>query len=144
MSPAQSRKNAKPGFTLIELMIVIGIIGLLASTAAYAMKNVQAKRRDVRRASNIEQLQRALSLYIAQAGGYPTYTGCITGADLVSTEIVAKGVVSAGAKLIDPLFPTDIAKCYYYDSASGSKYTLRYTLESNSGAGEPGDHTVTP
>lgn len=143
MSSRFFRKNSVGGFTLIELMIAIGIIGIIAALALVGQRNVQSKRRDVRRVSNIGELQKALSLYISQAGAYPTYTGCVDGGDLVSTEIVGKGLLGGSAKLADPLYPSDLVKCYYYESA-GSQYTLRYTLESNSAAGTAGDHIVVP
>ncbi|MEK9152348.1 MAG: type II secretion system protein [Patescibacteria group bacterium] len=138
-----SKSASRRGFTLIELLIVIAIIGILATLSMFGLRTVQAKRRDVARVSNITELQKALSLYISQVGSYPVLTGCVTGADVVSTEIVAKGLLAGSSKLVDPVYPSDAAKCYYYVSA-GSKYTLRYTLESNSSAGTAGDHIVVP
>ncbi len=131
------------GFTLIELLLVIAIIGLIATIVLVGQQTTQAKSRDTRRVSDIDQLQKALSLDLAQAQQYPTYTGCITGTDPVTTELQTRALVGAGSKLIDPLYPTDTTKCYYY-AGTGSAYTLRYTLETNSQFGTPGDHTVVP
>lgn len=138
-----SVSKKSPGFTLIELMIVIAIVGLISAAAMVGLGNVRSKQRDTRRVANITELQKGLQLYIAQVGNYPTQAGCVDGSDTVSTELAAKGLIAANAKLVDPLYPSDAAKCYFYDG-NGSKYKLRYTLESNSAAGEAGDHTIEP
>lgn len=129
---------------MIELMLAIAIIGLIASIAVIGQRGVQAKRRDVARVANVGELQKALTLLAAQAQAYPVYSGCITGADPVTTAIRAGGFVGAGTTLIDPTYPSDAARCYFYVSVSGSTYTLRYTLESNSNAGTEGDHLIQP
>lgn len=138
----QTGKNAK-GFTLIELLLVIAIIGVIATFALVGQSSAQAKRRDVKRVSNIKELQSAMALYLAKLQSYVTYTGCINGSDPVTTALRTNAFIGAGANLVDPKFPNDATKCYYY-VGTGSKYTLRYTLESNSGAGTAGDHTVVP
>lgn len=136
--------RTKNGFTLIELMLAIAIIGLIASIAMIGQRGAQAKRRDVTRAANVGELQKALTLLAAQAQAYPVYSGCITGADPVTTAIRAFALVGGEVKLADPTYSSDPTRCYFYSSATGSVYTLRYTLESNSSAGEAGDHLVQP
>ncbi len=136
-------RHSARGFTLIELLLVIAIIGVIATVALVGQSSAQAKRRDVKRVSNIVELQKAISLYLAKVQTYVVYTGCITGADPVTTGLKTNAFIGAGASLVDPKFPTDVTKCYYYDS-NGSKYTLRYTLEQDSAAGAAGDHTVVP
>lgn len=138
------RHARSKGFTLIELLLVIAIIGLIASLALVGQRNAQAKRRDVKRVSDTTELQKALALYLAKVQSYPVMTGCITGTDAVTTGLQTQGFVGAGSKLVDPLYPTDITKCYYYDGTA-SKYTLRYTLEQNSASsGAAGDHYIIP
>jgi prepilin-type N-terminal cleavage/methylation domain-containing protein len=139
----QHAKQNEKGFTLIELLLVIAIIGVIATVALVGQSSAQAKRRDVKRVANIKELQSAMALYLAKVQTYVVYTGCLTGADPVTTGLVTNNFIGAGAKLTDPKFPSDVTKCYYYDS-NGSKYTLRYTLEQDSAAGAAGNHTVVP
>ncbi len=136
------QKARRNGFTIIELLIVIAIIGLLSALVLVGFTNVQAKRRDVKRVANIADLQKAIALY-AQNQAFPVYTGCINGSDPVTAALISKGLINGAAKLYDPSYPSDLTKCYYYVSA-GAKYTLRYTLESTSSSGAAGNHTVVP
>lgn len=135
--------NREKGFTLIELLLVIAIIGVIATFVLVGQSSAQAKRRDVKRVSNAVELQKAIALYLAKIQTYVVYTGCINGADPVTTGLKTNAFIGAGASLIDPKFPSDVTKCYYYDS-NGSKYTLRYTLEQDSSAGTAGNHIVVP
>lgn len=139
----QRANRSQRGFTLIELLLVIAIIGVIATVALVGQGSAQAKRRDVKRVANIKELQSAMALYLAKVQTYVTYTGCISGSDPVTTGLISNGFIGSGAKLMDPKFPTDVTKCYYYDS-NGSKYTLRYTLEQDSASGTAGNHTVVP
>jgi prepilin-type N-terminal cleavage/methylation domain-containing protein len=63
------------GFTLLELLIVIGLIGILVTIAAVAYSSAQKKSRDSRRTSDIKALQAASEQYSANNNGtYPTTT----------------------------------------------------------------------
>ncbi|MFH1822681.1 MAG: type II secretion system protein [Patescibacteria group bacterium] len=70
------RKVAKSGFTLIELMIVISIIGLITSIAVYAYNNARIKARDSKRVADITQIQKALDLYYLDYNTYPISGNC--------------------------------------------------------------------
>jgi len=53
------KKIIKKGFTLIELMVVIAIIGVLASTALVSMGGSRPKARDSRRLADFRQISPA-------------------------------------------------------------------------------------
>ena len=67
-----SRKRNYTGFTIVELLIVIVVIGILAAIAAVAFGTVQSRARDSERASEIASLQKALDLFHAENGRFPT------------------------------------------------------------------------
>lgn len=59
------------GFTLVELLVVIGIIGILASIVTVSLGGAKGKSRDGRRISDIKNIQLALSLYYNDNQMYP-------------------------------------------------------------------------
>ncbi len=65
------KKNIKTGFTLIELLVVIAILGILATIGLGSYTSTQAKSRDARRKSDLENVQKALEMYLNDFGSYP-------------------------------------------------------------------------
>ena len=61
----------KVGFTLVELLVVIGIIGILAGIVYASFGDARKIARDNIRKSDLKALQLALELYKAQNGHYP-------------------------------------------------------------------------
>jgi prepilin-type N-terminal cleavage/methylation domain-containing protein len=59
------------GFTLIELMVVIAIIGLLSSIILASLSNSKDLATNSRVSQDIHQFQNALELYYTKYGGYP-------------------------------------------------------------------------
>jgi len=66
------RKILSKGFTLMELLIVIAIIGILISVATASYSSAQKKARDSRRRGDLKAVQNALEQYYsANNGQYP-------------------------------------------------------------------------
>ena len=65
----------KKGFTLIELLVVISIIGVLATVVLGALGDARSQARDVRRLSEMKQIELALDMYYSEYGNYPTTDG---------------------------------------------------------------------
>lgn len=67
-----SLKKRNQGFTIIELLIVIVVIGILALLVITTYSGIQAKARNSQRQSDIKNLQTALEGFYQDKGYYPT------------------------------------------------------------------------
>ena len=56
----------KNAFTLLELLVVIGIIGVLVSLAMVSYTSAQRKSRDSRRQADMKAIQGALDVYYSE------------------------------------------------------------------------------
>ena len=65
------QRKLQAGFTIIELLIVIAIIGILATLVLTNFQGAQAKARDVTRKSDINSLYQKLEEFYNENGGYP-------------------------------------------------------------------------
>jgi len=62
----------KRGFTIVELLIVIIVIGILATLVITTYNGVQSRARDTKRKTDINAIQGQVEAYNAQNGNYPT------------------------------------------------------------------------
>lgn len=65
-------KNTEKGFTLIEIMVVIIILGILASYVAVKVTGQTEEARKTQAKVQIETFRTALDLYKLDNGSYPT------------------------------------------------------------------------
>ncbi|MDP2874212.1 MAG: prepilin-type N-terminal cleavage/methylation domain-containing protein [bacterium] len=75
-------KNTQQGFTLIELVIVIGILGILMGVVISVLNPAlyQKKARDVVRKNHILEIAKAANAYYAEVGSWPDESGLTGGA----------------------------------------------------------------
>ncbi len=144
----------KQGFTLVELLVVISIIGFLTVASVVAFNMVRMQSRDAIRVANIATINRALAMYLNDSfTGYPTSTGeCLSGDSGVGAELKAAEMIIKVST--DPLWEAEEPNpdiygdtdgfCYHYASNNKDEYQLSYYLESNSKSGDAGAHIFVP
>ena len=73
-----SKKNKKHGFTLIEMLIVIVIIGILAAALIPRLGSARGRANDVARKADLSQVATALVSYQIDHGQFPTSAGALS------------------------------------------------------------------
>ena len=143
-----TKRKRNKGFTLIELMVVISIIGFLASIVLASLNIARSKGRDVQRLSDLHQLQNALELYKNTHGSYPACAsgnGWCSGCGNPQFGGALNVLVTEGNIQKIPTDPTNNQNgCYTYEYSSGASsvygncsgkdisqypYTIRFELE---------------
>ncbi len=86
------------GFTLIELMVVISIIGLLSSIVLASLKDARDKANVTKFKAEIKQMINALELYRGDNGKYP-YEGFTYRYHVQNNNM---SIISSGGELFSP------------------------------------------
>ncbi len=119
----------KRGFTIIELLVVMAVIGILASIMFVTFSTLQAKSRDTRRIEDVREIQKALGMYYVDKNHYPAAETAVAldGSDEISAILIQSGAISGISG--DPVRPTYE---YMYQSAGVGDYTITFCLETDS------------
>lgn len=114
-------KMRKQGFTIIELLIVIAVLGTLATIGLITLPGATSHARDTRRMSDLKQYQTTLETYYSSHDEYPSGSGSITGlcGDL--------GISSC---------PDDPKDSTYRYSTNGQQFTIDVELEAKTTGGQ--------
>jgi prepilin-type N-terminal cleavage/methylation domain-containing protein len=145
-------RNKAGGFTMIELLVVISIIGLLGSIMLVAINAQRQKSRDAKRLSDMNQVFKAFELYFNDNFRYPTSQGN----DSMTLDSINPNpplVPKYLNRLPVAVTPAD-GNCttannsYIFNTvgvpSNGSSYAINFCLGGDTGSLSAGRHTLTP
>lgn len=142
-------KSNKKGFTIIELIVVIAIIGFIAGIVIASLKSVREKSNNTVRNDNMLQLNNAVSLYLTmnndrypstggiwKCAGLPEGSGtCFAGAFTGSTSLNTELATVLGAIPKDPSSGFMSSDYYIYNSLTPTSYSTLASYTSGGGHG---------
>ena len=139
-------KVSRKGFTLIEILVVISIVGLLSSVFLVGLSGFRSRGRDARRLADIKAVQQGVEIYYTQCGFYPgDATGgvCVQGLAGKKTWTALSAALTGLPDLKISKVPTDpldnpAVQEYLYgvEGGDGQSYVIGATLEN------PGDRAL--
>lgn len=108
----------RQGFSLVELLVAISIIGILISVVYTNFGAARELARDDRRQTDLKQMELALELYKAQTGRYPA---ACRGANSWSGEVGTSFACPSGGEYVVGLTPDYIASLPTDPNSGGSQ-----------------------
>ncbi len=113
------------GFTLVELLVVVSIIGILIGLSVFGLQGARISSRDARRKADLEAIRSGLEIYKADCDRYPssldtTLLGSPPPSSCLTDNIYISSV---------PKDPIDPAQNYSYSNPTSTTYILCATLE---------------
>jgi general secretion pathway protein G len=125
MKPQQRRRRSnQDGFTLIEIMVVILILGLLATIVVQSLRGATDKAKRVKAQADISEIKTGLDRYYLDAGSYPTSDqglGALVAAPQTGNNVPAN--YEAGGYLQS--VPKDPWGNNYFYQSDGNSYVLK-------------------
>ena len=113
--------NAK-GFSLVELLVVVAIIGLLAAIAIPQFVSYRARAVDSQMKTDLKNAALAMDSYFAENKVYPTTIAAIVGAGFNQTDGVALtiAVPTPSSFTLTATKPSGTQPNFTFDSVTGN------------------------
>ena len=128
------------GFTIVELLIVIVVIGILAAITIVAFNGVQDRGKATAKVSDIKALQKIVELYYAQNGTYPNTNNSWRFQRAVGNDFIPGVVPEFTTKLPEvtdgPTGSTSNNTYIYRSNTAGTEYKLMRLYQASVPLGE--------
>ncbi len=116
--------NKSRGFTIVELLIVIVVIGILAAIVIVAFNGVQSRAKYATMKSDIASFEKIIKLYYIDEGSYPPPDSATPAGPNTLNFATIPGIVPKYASRV-PAFPSGSIGYYaYIRSSDGQNYKI--------------------
>ncbi|PRA06579.1 hypothetical protein CQ019_04150 [Arthrobacter sp. MYb229] len=109
-----SDKDNRNGFTIVELLIVIVVIGILAAITIVAYNGIQNRAYDTTIQSDLSSMAKSLELYKADTGVYPQ-----NATELIAMKTAGNYLLRATRSAYDP-----VNSFIYCQKSGGGAYAI--------------------
>ena len=139
------------GFTIVELLVVIVVIGILAAITIVSYSGITAKANTARAQNNAQSIAQVIETYFAENGVYPSTTALVeggsasikapSGVDVVpnagTNPLIAATFTSPNWDKFDITYECNVASCgatttggrlTYWDFSTGAVTTTPITF----------------
>jgi general secretion pathway protein G len=140
VSAMRDKRKTQAGFTLIEIMVVILILGLLATIVVQSLRGATDKAKHTKAQADLHELQTALDRYYLDSGFYPTTDQGL--AALVSAPSSGRVPTNYEDGGYIQRIPNDPWGSAYFYQSDGNTYTLK-SFGKNGAQGGGGNGTDT-
>lgn len=124
---SMSMTRKQTGFTIVELLIVIVIIGILSTIVIVAYNGIQSRARDTARSSDVASIDKSYEMYRITNGSFPKTYAIATSDAVISQGLAAKMIAMSGtAQSPCPTTPKTKICVYAYGNSTYSEYALVY------------------
>lgn len=139
-------EELKKKFSLFELLLVIGILGVLSTFSIILIGNAREKARDAARLEDMTEIKTALELYFNDTNKYPEAKEPVVLGSGNFDCLASSGWAAIGCDtsyLADvPANPTPGGVPYRYSSDTAT-YKVEFQLETQVGDKAAGPHVLT-
>jgi general secretion pathway protein G len=119
----RARRDNQDGFTLIEIMVVILILGLLATIVVQSLRGAADKAKRTKAMADIAEFKTALDRYYLDNGYYPTTDQGLDSLVTPPTNGRVPGNYESGGYI--ERVPKDPWNNQYFYQSDGSSYVLK-------------------
>ncbi|MEK7499819.1 MAG: prepilin-type N-terminal cleavage/methylation domain-containing protein [Patescibacteria group bacterium] len=119
------KKNILSGFTLIEMLVVLSVIGVLIGIGTVSFSAAQRNAEDAKRREDVSFIQKSLEQYYSLCGN--TYPTAYNGVSVAGPVFCSQPTVIIATRVpVDPRNATP-----YVYTLSANEYTICATLQNS-------------
>jgi type II secretory pathway pseudopilin PulG len=125
------RSNLKQAlaFTMVELVVVLGIVAVLMGMGLFGVRQLQVAGRDNTRVSKLAEIQSAIDLYYRTSGKYPALNSTFQWTSDGGAQVGGKKITLTGHTIRSAGTTSDARQTYYIYKVFSSGYLICAKME---------------